>query len=63
MRFFIHDKRGVVGIEFKIDNKLEPQYNMRTNFYILTEINQLDDLTRTLGEFIKEEIHELESFK
>jgi hypothetical protein len=61
MRFFLHDKRGIVGIDFKIDNKLEPPYNMRSNIYILTEINQLDDFTRKLGKFIRDEINELES--
>jgi hypothetical protein len=61
MRFFLHDKRGIVGIEFKVDNKLEPPYNMQSNFYILTEINQLDDFIRKLEKFISDEIHELES--
>ncbi|MGM0834688.1 MAG: hypothetical protein ACQEV7_00930 [Bacillota bacterium] len=61
MRFFLNDKRGIVGIEFKIDNKLEPPYNMRSNFYMLTEINQLDDFTKKLGKFIRDEIHEFES--
>ncbi len=61
MRFFLHDKRGIVGIEFKVDNKLEPPYSMRSNFYILTEINQVDDLAKKLGEFIRDEIIELES--
>jgi hypothetical protein len=61
MRFFLHEKRGIVGIEFKVDNKFEPPYSMRSNFYLLTEINQVDDLTRKLGKFIKEEINELES--
>jgi hypothetical protein len=61
MRFFLHEKRGIVGIEFKVDNKLEPPYSMRSNFYILTEINQVDDLARKLGKFIKDEITDLES--
>lgn len=61
MRFFLHDLRGVVGIEFKVDNKLEPPESMRSNFYILTHVNEVDDLTRKLGKFIKEEIIELES--
>lgn len=61
MRFFLHDKRGIVGIEFKVDNKFEPPYSMRSNFYLLTEINQVDDLTRKLAQFIEEGIIELES--
>lgn len=61
MRFFLNDKRGIVGIEVKVDNKLTPPYSMISNFYILTEINQLDDFTRKLGKFINEDIIELES--
>ncbi|MBP1942659.1 hypothetical protein [Cytobacillus luteolus] len=61
LRFFLHDKRGIVGIEFKVDNRAEPPYSMRSNFYILTEINQIDDLSRKLGKFIREEIFEVES--
>jgi hypothetical protein len=61
LRFFLHDKRGIVGIEIKVDNKLEPPYSMLSNFYILTEINQVDDLARKLGEFIRDEMIELES--
>jgi hypothetical protein len=61
MRFFLHEKRGIVGIELKVDNKLEPPYSMRSNFYFLTEINQVDDFARKLGNFIKDEITELES--
>lgn len=61
MRFFLHDKRGIVGIEFKVDNRSEPPYSMRSNFYILTKINQIDDLSRKLGKFIGEEIFEVES--
>jgi hypothetical protein len=61
MRFFLQDKKGIVGIEVKVDNKLDPPYSMCSNFYILTEISQVDDLTRKLGKFIKEEICELES--
>ncbi|MDL4839486.1 hypothetical protein [Aquibacillus rhizosphaerae] len=63
MRFFLHEQRGIVGIEFIIDNKLEPPYSMHSNFYILTEINQVDDLARKLGKFIKDEIIELGSLK
>lgn len=61
MKFFLQDKRGIVGIEVKVDNKLTPPYSMTSNFYILTEINQVDDFTRKLGKFINEDIIELES--
>lgn len=63
MRFFLHDRRGIVGIELNVDNKLEPPYSMRSNFYILTEINQVDNLVRKLGKFIRNEITEFASLR
>lgn len=61
LRFFLVERRGIVGIEVKIDNKMEPPYSMRSNFYLLTEINQIDDLVKQLERFIKEETLEIES--
>lgn len=61
MRFFLYDIRGIVGIEFKVDNKLAPPYTMRSNFYILAEISQVDDLSSKIGKFIKGETVEIES--
>ncbi|APH06803.1 hypothetical protein [Bacillus weihaiensis] len=60
LRFFLAERRGIVGIEVKVDNKMEPPYNMRSNFYLLTEINQIDDFARQLERFIKEETLEIE---
>lgn len=61
MRFFQLEKTGTVGIEVKLDNKKEQPYSMRSNFYLLTEINQIDDLARRLVRFIENETVEIES--
>ncbi|WP_404447931.1 hypothetical protein LG307_02995 [Sutcliffiella horikoshii] len=63
MRFFLHDRRGMVGIEFNVDNRLEVPDAMRSTFYVLTEINQVDDFIRQLNKFIIEEISVLESIR
>ncbi|MGM7681143.1 hypothetical protein ACSVDA_03210 [Cytobacillus sp. Hm23] len=63
MRFFLQDKRGIIGIEFKVDNKSKPPYTMYANFYIITEINQIDELTRKIEKFIRGEIVKVESLK
>lgn len=61
LRFFLQEKRGVVAIEVNVDNRLEPPESMIANFYLLTEINQLDDLVIQLECFIKEEIEKIEA--
>ncbi|WP_258535562.1 hypothetical protein [Bacillus sp. 03113] len=61
MRFFLHDKRGVVGIEVHVDNKLELPDHIHSHFYLLTEFSQLDDLARKLEKLIKEEVTDIES--
>lgn len=63
LRFFLQDKRGIVGIEVNLDNNLEPPYSLHSNFYLITELNQLDDLSRKLQRLIREEINELEGLK
>lgn len=60
MRFFLQEKRGIVGIEVTVDNKMDKPYKMRSKFYLLTEINQVDDLARKLQKFINEETLEIE---
>ncbi|WJE26681.1 hypothetical protein [Bacillus cereus] len=60
IRFFFQDKKGIVGIEVVADNKQSKPYWMRTNFFILTELNQIDDFVKKLERLIKEEIIELE---
>ncbi|WP_226682912.1 hypothetical protein [Sutcliffiella horikoshii] len=63
MRFFLHDRRGIIGIEINVDNRLEVPNAMQSTFYILTEINQVDDFIRQLEKFIKDEILVLESIR
>ncbi|MBM6644469.1 hypothetical protein [Bacillus sp. RIT 809] len=60
MRFFLHDKRGIVGIEVVADNKQSKPYWMRSNLFILTELNQIDDFIKKIEQLISEEITELE---
>ena len=61
MRFFLHDKRGIVGIEVVADNKQSKPYCMRSNLFILTELSQIDDFIRKIEQLISEKITELES--
>lgn len=61
MRLFKHSNRGHIGIEIVADNKMEEPYHMRSKFFIITELNQLDDFVSKLQRLINEEIMELES--
>jgi hypothetical protein len=61
LRFFQHNDRGHIGIEIIADNKMEQPYHMRSNFFIITELNQLDDFVKKLISLINEETIELES--
>ena len=61
IRFFKHNNRGDIGLEIIADNKNEKPYYMRSNFFIITELNQLDDFVNKLKRLIDEEIIELES--
>ncbi|WP_251028242.1 MULTISPECIES: hypothetical protein [unclassified Bacillus (in: firmicutes)] len=60
MRFFLQEKRGIVGVEVNLDNNMEPPNRFRSNFYLLTELNQFDDLARKIEKLIKEEINDFE---
>lgn len=60
IRFFKHNNRGHIGLELTVDNKLEVPEKMNANFFIITEINQLDDFLKKLERLINEEIIELE---
>ncbi|WP_026584991.1 hypothetical protein [Bacillus sp. J33] len=60
IRFFKHNNRGHIGLELTVDNKLEVPEKMNANFFIITEINQLDDFVKKLERLINEEIIELE---
>jgi hypothetical protein len=61
LRFFLHNKAGTVGIEVIADNKAEKPYWMRSNFFILTELGQIDDFENKIKQLIQEEIAEFES--
>jgi hypothetical protein len=61
IRFFKHNNRGHIGLEIIADNKNEKPYYMRSNFFIITELNQLDDFEKKLKRLIVEEIIEFES--
>lgn len=60
VRFFNHTNRGHVGLEIIVDNKLEIPETLRSHFFILTELNQLDDFARKLKILINEEVSEIE---
>jgi hypothetical protein len=59
-KFFLHHLRGYVGVEVIVDNNKAKPYNMRSNFFIITEIGQLDDFSNKLEKFIKGETYEIE---
>ncbi|WP_108671791.1 hypothetical protein [Peribacillus acanthi] len=61
LRFFLHNKTGTVGMEIIADNKAEKPYWMRSNFFILTELGQIDDFEEKIEQLIQEEIDEFES--
>ena len=61
LRFFLLNKTGTVGIEIIADNKAEKPYWMRSNFFILTELGQIDDFEQKIEQLIQEEIAEFES--
>jgi hypothetical protein len=60
IRLFNHNYRGHIGLEIIADNKHEKPYYMRSHFFIITELNQLDDFVMKLDRLIIEEILELE---
>ncbi|MDQ0230385.1 hypothetical protein J2S19_001639 [Metabacillus malikii] len=63
LRFYLHDVRGIIGIEVILNNNEEPPYAIRSTFYLLAEINQLDDLSRKLQSFIRGDIDEIHSLR
>lgn len=60
LRFFFHDKRGHVGIEFTLDNKLSIPDHMRSHFFVTTELASLDDFIKDLHKLIEKETDILE---
>lgn len=61
INFFLYEKRGIVGVEVTADNKQAKPYWMRSNLSILTELSQIDDFLKKLGQLIEEEVMEFES--
>ncbi|MED3855525.1 hypothetical protein P4607_29890 [Priestia megaterium] len=53
IRFFRFNNQGHIGVEFLLDNKLEIPDRMRLNFYLITELNQIDDFIYKLERLIK----------
>jgi hypothetical protein len=60
VRFFNHSNRGHVALEIILDNKQEVPESLHSHFYILTELNQLDEFSRKLKQLINEEVSEIE---
>lgn len=56
-RWSLHDKRGHVGVEIILDNKLSPPDKMRSHSYVITELNQLDDFINQLLRLIEGKSH------
>ncbi|WP_391557053.1 hypothetical protein [Robertmurraya sp.] len=55
IRVFLYNKKGHVGIEILLDNKLTIPDKMRSLSFLLTEMNQIDDFIYQLTGLIKEE--------
>ncbi|MEK0221645.1 hypothetical protein [Bacillus proteolyticus] len=60
IRFFLYDKREIVCIEVVTDNNLSKPYWMRSNLFILTELNQIDDFVKRIEQLISKKINALE---
>ncbi|WYP25440.1 hypothetical protein NSQ54_14085 [Alkalihalobacillus sp. FSL W8-0930] len=60
VRFFNHTNRGHIGLEIILDNKQDVPAFLYSHFYILTELNQLDDFAWKLKQLINEEVSEIE---
>jgi len=61
VRFFHFNNQGHIGVEFVLDNKLDIPDKIRVNFYLITELNQIDDFVYKLEELIKGITDNLES--
>ncbi|MGG0482385.1 hypothetical protein MT476_17370 [Bacillus sp. H8-1] len=61
VRFFHFNNQGHIGVEFVLDNKLDIPDRTRVNFYLVTELNQIDDFIYKLEGFIKGITDSLES--
>ena len=61
VRFFHFNNQGHIGVEFVLDNKLDIPDRTRMNFYLVTELNQIDDFIYKLEGLIKGITDNLES--
>ena len=61
VRFFHFNNQGHIGVEFALDNKLDIPDKTRVNFYLITELNQIDDFVYKLEGLIKGITDSLES--
>jgi len=61
VRFFHFNNHGHIGVEFVLDNKLDIPDKTRVNFYLITELNQIDDFVYKLEGLIKGITDNLES--
>jgi len=61
VRFFHFNNQGHIGVEFVLDNKLDIPDKTRVNFYLITELNQIDDFVYKLEGLIKGITDNLES--
>ncbi|MBM7702888.1 hypothetical protein [Metabacillus iocasae] len=61
LRLFMYDRRGIIGIEVVMDNKLESPFGMRAAFGLQAEIGQIDDFTQKLAYFIQEKVDVIEA--
>ncbi|AWD68619.1 MULTISPECIES: hypothetical protein [Priestia] len=61
VRFFHFNNQGHIGVEFVLDNKLDIPDRTRVNFYLVTELNQIDDFIYKLEGLIKGITDSLES--
>lgn len=61
VRFFHFNNQGHIGVEFVLDNKLDIPDKTRVNFYLVTELNQIDDFVYKLEGLIKGITDSLES--
>ncbi len=59
LRFFLQDRRGIIGVEVDVDNKKETPERILAHFYLQLEVHQLDRWTIQLERFIKGEITQI----
>ncbi|MFP7732268.1 hypothetical protein ACLHDF_02380 [Priestia aryabhattai] len=61
VRSFHFNNQGHIGVEFVLDNKLDIPDRTRMNFYLITELSQIDDFVYKLEGLIEGITNNLES--